>query len=1064
MEFRILGPVEVEVDGTPIAVAPKERLLLAVLVVSAGEVVPVSRLIHELWESDRPADARNAVQLLMSRLRKALGPHSRDLVITQRPGYVLQARSDEVDARRFEALLRRARQVRPQRPAEASLLLDEALQLWRGPALAGLADHDFARLEGGRLDELRVVAAEEKIAADLELGHHDEIVPRVRELVEQHPLRERLHSLLMLALYRAGRQSEALDAFHAARRLLADELGVDPGAQLQQLHERILRHDPELASATTAGTPRPVHHLPLRLTSFVGRDVEQQVVRKLLSTHRLVTVVGAGGVGKTSFAVEVARQVQPRFPDGAWFVDLSAQRNGSFVARAVAEALGLATDAGAGRTDLDWTQRLCQLLRHRCLLLLLDNCEHLLEACATQTQRLLRACPDLRVLATSRERLGIPAETAWTLPPLGLPHDAASREDLGAQEAVRLFTDRAAAACGELTLTPGTAEAVGRICERLDGLPLAIELAAALTRVLPLHDLAARLDHDRIRLLDAGSRSDEPRHRTLRAAIDWSNELLTPPERAMFRRLAVFPGAWTIDAAEAVCAGDATTGTDTLGLVSRLVEQSLVMLEAGDRTTYRMLETIRGYARERLVEAGELADVQRRHIGYVLDLAEAAAAAPASASHIAALEAVSDDIAVAIQRAARSGDRPTVLRLVGALGWYWATWRPREGRHHVEAAMAVGGYLPSRELGAALRASVLADSYTPTEATLANGRRSVELCERFGDPVGAATSRLLLAFVERQRGGSCAEALALTDDATTALRAHADLWGQALAALTYFRLHLHCGALGLALVAGQDALRRFSALDDPWGTPWTRIWLAIASRMHGDADVAIRLCQQALADADHRLPYITCLAHAELAGVSAVRGEHDRARDHCGRARERAAASGVGDATGVAANVAGLAARLSGSAADARDHHVEALTVFRDVGSDIGVAHSLCGIGFAELGLGAPREAGAHLQQALRIALRTRRLELVAAALEGLASVEIESDARFAATLLGAGRSTRDDTGIRVSLIEGVEPQAVEQRLRAALDSRALERAWRDGERAPAEDLLERAAARNRDA
>lgn len=1060
MEFRILGPVEVEVDGTLVTIAPKERVLLAVLVVSAGEVVSVQRLIHELWGSDPPADARNAVQLLVSRLRKALGPHGRQLLVTQRPGYVLQARSDEVDAQRFEALLRQAREVRAERPAEASLLLDEALRLWRGPVLAGLTDHDFARLEGVRLDELRVVATEEKIAADLELGDHDELVPRVRELVEQHRLRERLHGLLMLALYRAGRQSEALDVFRAARHLLADELGVDPGAQLQQLHERILRQDPELATPSATGPAQPAQHLPLRLTSFVGRDVEQRIVRKLLSTHRLVTVVGAGGVGKTSFAVEVGRQVQPSFPDGVWFVDLSVRREASFVARALADALGLAADGAAGPTDLDWTQRLCQLLRPRSLLVVMDNCEHLLDACATLTQRLLRACPDLRVLATSRERLGIAAETAWTLPPLGLPHDAHSPEDLRAQEAVRLFSDRAAAACGEFTLTPSTAETVGHICELLDGLPLAIELAAALARVLPLRDLATRLDDDRFRLLDAGSRSDEPRHRTLRAAIDWSYELLTPPECVMFRRLAVFPGSWTIDAADAVCDGDVPSGVDTLGLVSRLVEQSLVVLEGGDRAAYRMLETIRGYARERLVEAGELADVQRRHIDHVLQLAEAAAVAPASSGHIAALEAVSDDVAVAIQRAIRAEDRPTLLRLVGALGWYWATWRPREGRQHVHEAMAVGDFMPSRELGAALRASVLADSYTPTESTLVDGRHSIELCERFGDPVGAATSRLLLAFVERQLGGSCAEALALTDDAAAALGVHGDQWGQALAALTSFRLHLHCGALGRALVAGHDALRRFSTLGDPWGTPWSRIWLATASRMHGDTDVAIRLCQQALADADQRLPYVTCLAHVELAGLSALRGEHERALDHCDRARERAAASGVGDAAGVAANVAGFVARLSARTADARDHHFAAFAVFREVGSDIGVAQSLCGIGFAELGLTELDAARTHLREALRIAIRTRRLELVAAALEGLASTAVESDPWFAATLLGAARSTRDDTEIRVSLIEGDEPTVAERRLQVALGARGFARACRDGEQAGVEHLLERVADR----
>jgi tetratricopeptide (TPR) repeat protein len=523
----------------------------------------------------------------------------------------------------------------------------------------------------------------------------------------------------------------------------------------------------------------------------------------------------------------------------------------------------------------------------------------------------------------------------------------------------------------------------------------------------------------------------------------------------MFRRLAVFPGSWMIRAAETICAGDDVRGADALGLVSSLVDQSLVVFEGGERESYRMLETIREYARERLRDAGEVADVERRHTDHVLSLAEAAEADPASTALVEALEAASDDVAAAVHRAVRAKDRLTLLRLVGALGWYWATWRPREGRHYVEVAMAVGDHPASRELGAALRASVLADSYTPTETTRSHAWRSIKLCERFDDAVGAAKSRLLLAFVERQLGGSCAAALALTDAAAAALAEHGDSWGEALAALTNFRLHLHCGSLPSALAAGHDALRRFSTLGDPWGTPWTRIWLAVASRMHGDADDATRLCQQALADSNQRLPYITCLAHAELAGLRALRGQHERALDHSGRARDNAAVSGVADAAGIAANVAGFNARLSGRTADARGHHLEALAVFRDVGSDIGVAHSLCGLGFAQLCQGELDGSRRHLREALRIAIQTRRLELVAAALEGLACVAADSDPRLAATCLGAARATRDTTAIRVSLIEGDEPAATERHVRAALDTRSLRAAWRDGERATFEDLLD---------
>ncbi|MFL6074847.1 MAG: AfsR/SARP family transcriptional regulator [Mycobacteriales bacterium] len=615
MRFGVLGPVAVWTSGgDPVRVRERKvRALLADLLVHAGRPVPASRLIDDIWGEELPGNPTNTLQIRVSQLRRALEaaePGGRALVVSQPPGYLLRAEPDAVDADRFRALATRARATADPR-ARAALLAD-ALALWRGPAYADVADLPFATAAILRLDEERLVALEEHAEARLELGEHHQLVGELADLVARHPLRQRLRAVHLRALARAGRPGEALASYADLRGRLADELGLDPSAELAALHQAILRQDADLAAGTGAA-PVPAGALPAPLTELIGREGAVRRLRARLESARLVTLTGPGGVGKTRLAVETAREHGDEDGD-AFFAELTAldRASAADVAGVVATALGLP----AGGPEV-----LAGAVRDRRLLLVLDNCEHVVEAAAEFSDRLLRAAPRLRVLATSREPLGVFGEQVWAVPPLELPEPDADPEVAEKATAVRLFVARAAAADPGFALTAGNAGAVVAICRRLDGIPLALELAATRIRGLGVHDLAARLD-DRFRLLAGGGRGAPARQRTLQAVIDWSWELLTEPERAVLRRLAVAADGCTLRAAEAVCAGGEVATGDVPDLLARLVDRSLAVRADGTAgARYRLLETVRAYCLDRLREAGELADTLARYAGYYGGLA-----------------------------------------------------------------------------------------------------------------------------------------------------------------------------------------------------------------------------------------------------------------------------------------------------------------------------------------------------------------------------------------------------------------------------------------------------------
>ncbi|QES39112.1 AfsR family transcriptional regulator [Streptomyces venezuelae] len=706
-------------EGEPVKVPEaKVRALLADLLVHEGRPVSADRLIDDLWGDAPPGNPANALQAKVSQLRRVLG---RDRVVRRPPGYRLRldaAAGDEVDADRFRALVEEAR--RAPDPASRAAALGEALALWRGPAYADLADAEFVRASVDRLAEQRIAVLEERAEARLAAGDHTLLTGELADLVARHPLRERLRAVQLRALYLAGRQSEALASYEGLRRRLSAELGVDPGPELTSLHEAILRQDPSLTQRTAgrgvapdvgpdvgpatdlsadAAVRQGGSPLPTPLTALIGRDRAVADVGGLLGSARLVTLTGPGGVGKTRLALEAAARLA-KSPDDVRLVELAALRGDSTLADlavSVSTALGLRDDAPTGvpaaapATPLD---RLTTALRDRRTLLVLDNCEQVVEEAAALADALLRAAPGLRVLATSQEPLGLTGETVFLVEPLP------------AADAVQLFAARAAAAAPGFSLVPGSDDeaAVAEICRRLDGIPLALELAATRVRALGVRELADRLG-DRFRLLTSGQRGAPARQQTLRAMIDWSWELLTAPERIVLRRLAVHRDGCTLDAAEAVCAGDGVTRDEVLDLVTRLVDRSLVVMAPGPAGTaprYRLLESVSAYAMERLDALEDHVAVRERHLHHYLDLAERAEPRLRDDGQrvwLARLDAEAANLRAALDEATRRPSGGEAVRLATALTWWWLLrGRLTEARR---ALAAVSGATPGADPGAA---------------------------------------------------------------------------------------------------------------------------------------------------------------------------------------------------------------------------------------------------------------------------------------------------------------------------------------------------------------------------
>ncbi|MEU6429270.1 BTAD domain-containing putative transcriptional regulator [Microbispora sp. NPDC046973] len=690
MRVELLGPFEVRNGDGAVVEVPGIRLraLLAALALEPGRIVTRARLVDWIWGQRPPADEVNALQALVSRLRRVLPD---GVIEADSGGYRLAVAPDAVDVCRFERLVGQARAAEPAARAD---LLRSALALWRGTAMADIAlrDSDAFDAAVARLDELHISALGDRVDADIRLGRGSELVSELTELVAAYPLREGFVAALMRALAEAGRTAEALTVYQRTRERLADELGADPSAELSALHTALLRGE--------LGERSENHRTNLRaeLTSFVGDAGHIAAVADLVFRHRLVTLTGAGGSGKTRLATETARTMLAELPDGAWLVELASVRAGGDLAQAALTAIGLRDQAllGAARGGEPMDQ-LAAAVRERSILLILDNCEHVIEAAAAFVDRLLGECRRLRILATSREPLGITGEVLWQVEPLALPPDGADPSEAGSSPAVRLLRDRAALVRKDVGSDAHTLSAMARICRALDGIPLAIELAAARLRTMSVDQLARRLD-DRFLLLTGGSRTALPRHKTLRAVVDWSWDLLTEAERRVLRRLSVFSGGASLEAAERVCGDEAFAGEQVLDVLTALIEKSLLLADGEDTPRYRMLGTIREYAAQRLAEAGETEQTRRAHLAYFVELAETADPHLRRAEQLewlSRLEAEHDNISAALRGAIAEGWATEAMRLVGAAGWYWYLSGHRaEGTELSIAAASLPGEVP----------------------------------------------------------------------------------------------------------------------------------------------------------------------------------------------------------------------------------------------------------------------------------------------------------------------------------------------------------------------------------
>ncbi|MFH9556707.1 AfsR/SARP family transcriptional regulator [Streptomyces globisporus] len=920
MHYCVLGTTRVlRDDGTAVTLGgARLRAVLTVLALRPGRTVPAGVLVDEVWDGDPPADAAGALQALIGRLRRALG-HS--AVESVAGGYRLAAPPDAVDLHRFERLAGEgSRALENGDAADALAVLGEALALWSGPALADLPDRTAAasRWEARRLDARRAA-----LGALLALGRPEEALPELAVLCDAHPLDEPLQVLRIRALRDAGRPAEALAVYEQVRTLLDDRLGTAPGPALRALHTELLHPVPTTGVAPAPGTapatgaapaseavpaatkPPATPHPPApgnlraRLTSFVGRDSDMAALREDLGRARLVTLLGPGGAGKTRLSQETAEAAAGAWPDGVWLAELAPVDDPDTVPEAVIGALGARETVlrGAGAEELRAADRtgddpLVRLTEHcapRRMLLLLDNCEHVVGAAAALTDHLLTHCPQLTVLATSREPLGVPGEFVRPVDPLPDPM------------ALRLLAERGAAARPgfRTDADEATAAACAEICHRLDGLPLAIELAAARLRMLTPRQIADRLD-DRFRLLTNGSRTVLPRQQTLRAVVDWSWDLLDAAERAVLRRLSVFAGGCSLAAAEEVCAlpagpgGPAVDSLDVAALLGSLVDKSLVVAAPGDdgEMRYRLLETVGEYAAERLAEAVERDAVERRHLVHFRELARTTGPTMRGSGQRAAIAVIRreyENLRTAHRHAVATRDEHEALCLVLSLSWYWMLRDLRsDARHWTDAAASLG---PDPFAAPGVRAPSLPeqaiDRPPPWDADqLAEARRGAALIQvasvddaisQWSDTEGQKRLRIVADAYRPGQPQTCRMpgtfwiyAVMLTgdmdrtrhtlDETVRASRAHGYEWE--LAAALQLRANVlagHSGHADLARADADESLEIFTRLDDDWGRAE-----ALASR--GEANERTGHFSEALDDYAAAVEYARKIgAHSQVA-------------------------------------------------------------------------------------------------------------------------------------------------------------------------------------------------------
>jgi predicted ATPase/DNA-binding SARP family transcriptional activator len=1000
MEIGVLGPVELRDDAgraAPVAGA-RLRALVILLALEAGRFVSADRLIDGVWGAELPAAAGNALQALVSRLRRA------GLVVeAAAAGYRLVIDRDRIDAYRFEEL-----------PA------GEALALWRGPLEFPAA----AQAAAARLEELRLAKVQQRIAGDLERGA--DVVPELQQLTAAHPLHEPLAALLMRALVAAGRPGTALEVFEQTRRALADELGADPSPALAELHVELLR----------AARPPARGNLPAEVSSFVGRDGDVRAVTALLARHRLVTLTGPGGTGKTRLSVEVGHAgTGTGSNEAVWRVELAPVTDPGEIAQAVLSALGLRSQVVVGRADepAEPMVRLREALAGRQLLLILDNCEHLIAAAAALADDLLRSAPGLRLLATSREPLGISGEQLWPVEPLESPPDGA---DPAAYPAVRLLLDRAAAARPGFALTAATTGPVVRICRALDGMPLAIELAAARLRTLPVDVLAERLA-DRFALLNGGSRTAMPRHQTLRAVVDWSWDLLSEPERRLWRRFALFHGGATVEAVEQVCGAD-------LDLLAALVDKSLLVLDGGTGR-YRMLETIREYGLERLAQAGESEPARLALARYLLELAGTADPLLRGRDQLrwlAALTAEQDNLHASVRAAIEAGDGATAVAFTARLSWYWwLSGHRAEGAALAREAVALPGADDPSDRAVTYACGALngLDGASAFEEVEAAFEAAAELSDR-GIAGTHPVLHLLGPLAAIFRIGWRVAGI----DKLDPLFSDPDPWVRALAKFFSAQLRLNLGqSSDLAAADMRTALAGFRAIGERWGIGFTLSQLGDLASAQGDFATAVKWQREAIAlvrevGIQEDMPQL----EVKFAHQLWLAGERAEAHRMLAQARRSAERIGYGEVPATVEYGHAVIAAEEGELDEARRRLatvIELIDQARISPQFRAVTHTAQGL--IEGAAGDLVSARDFHALAIGLAIQTADSPVIARTLVGAADYVLRcGDPARAALLLGAADTVRGS--VDRSMTDGARVGA---EARAALGDAGFEAAYRAG-------------------
>jgi predicted ATPase/DNA-binding SARP family transcriptional activator len=918
VELRVLGPlVVIADDGTDVTPrGPQQRRLLAALVAAAPEILTVDTLVDLLWTDGAPS--ANALQAQVSKIRRLLGATT---ITGDRRGYALvPAAGDRVDVADFERLVDgAARSAAAGDDAAAADQYATALALVRGAPLHDVAETDAFRPAATRLAGLVSAARRGRADALLATGQVGHAVAELEGHLARTPLDEGAWAALMVGRARQGRQADALRTYQRARRILADELGIEPGPELRAVERQVLEQDPAVFAARTsrdAGAGAEVRHvavgrirrrLPARLSPLIGRDAVLDAIRTDLFEHRLVTLLGPGGAGKTSAATEVARSWDT---GPAVLVELAPVGDPDSVAVEIAAAIGLTVSEGpvAGASTFD---RLVDAIAGEQVLLVLDNCEHVVDTAAKLVHRLLEACEDLTLLATSREALSVPGERVVALPPLD------------EVDAVRLFVDRARAVAGVDVDVDDDEDVVAEICRRLDGLPLAIELAAARVRSMQPAEVLERLD-DRFALLAGGGRTIEARQQTLRAVVDWSHDLLDDSERAVFRRLAAFSGGATMSAAEAVCAdGDDVLVADVSGIVERLIDKSLVVVErAGGPARYTMLQTLHDYAAERLRESGEVERVLERHARYMdalLAPARHGLTGPEQQSWIELITIERENVRVALDVAVARGDADLALSLASSVGWYFYMVAQTDmGAQAMETALSCPGMAdPVRRALVLAHYGWLAANGPNIDIAIDATQEAVSLTASFDDPwieTFVLTTRMMALFF----GGRVAEVRELMPQLEAAARRSGDDWSRSLAAVVRGEIANYEGRPAAAESAFAEAICGFERHGDEFSVSLTlteaaeiaesrgdyehavelltrgmetservgfsgnplgmRARLGNLEALRGNLDAAERLHRQLLDEiGDHPLPWLRAMSHVGLATIARRRGRPDDA-------------------------------------------------------------------------------------------------------------------------------------------------------------------------------------------